>query len=278
MRYVNIAGALGLERYFSLGQVLIENFNSVDLTERNIKMDISSRTEREIERKWEKHLLTHPEDFDGDLGSVIEMYEYPRGTLKVKFHKGKFSQFYATYERREPKLDLRQNILDRETCLPISIGAVMRTSPTPENPSGCIVFAKRSKTAFDEKTITLLPGGYFDPTKDFFIGQRFDHLFKEYSIELTLLRELFEETRINLNTIKINYLGVVYNSQGSRQPLIACYIDIPFSKGLIADEESEKIFLVRNDIKSVREFLKGKTLAIHDAWKLILYFSKTLKD
>lgn len=278
MKHLNIAGALGLEGYFSLGQVLMEDFNSVDLIERRTRMNISSRAEREIERKWRDHLSTHPKDFDGDLGSVIEMYEYPRGTLKVKFHKGKFSQFYTTYGNRKPKLDLSQHFLDKETCLPISIGAVMRTSPTPESPSGCIVFATRSNTAFEKETITLLPGGYFDPTKDFFIGQRSGHLVRNYSIEATLLRELFEETQINLNTVKVNYLGVVYNSRGSRQPLIACYIDIPFSNGLIADEESEKIFLVKNDIKSVKNFLKGKKLATHDAWKLILYFSKMLKD
>ncbi|GMX58442.1 MAG: hypothetical protein MCSN_0960 [Candidatus Microsyncoccus archaeolyticus] len=278
MRHLYIAGALGLEGYYSFGQVLIDKFDSVDLIERKIRMNISPRTEREIEKKWRDHLLTHPEDFDGDLGSVIEMYEYPRGTLKVKFHKGKFSQFYGTYENRKEKLDLKQDVLDREICLPVSIGAVMRTPSTSEYPNGCIVFAKRGKTAFDEKTITLLPGGYFDPTKDFFFKERSNRLVKEYSITTTLLRELFEETEILLNTVKINYLGVVYNSQGSRQPLIACYIDVPFSEKLITDEESEKIFLVKNDIKSVRDFLKGKKLAVHDAWKLILYFNKMLKD
>jgi len=76
-------------------------------------------------------------------------------------------------------------------------------------------------------------------------------------------------------------LGVIYNR---RQPLIAVLLNLPFTAEQLKESvnsgketEVERVFFIDNNIYAVREFLtkearQGKKLAIHDAWKLILYF------
>jgi len=274
MKHLEIARTLGLEEQLQLGQILFEDFDTVELCELIKKMNFSFKKEKSIQRKWEKHLLSHDKDFDGSLGSIFDMYKYKKTILRIKFRKAKFSQFLGTQEDRPLRINLRKFPMDKEICLPLSIGAIAITNPTPDHTKGCMLFAERAKTAFDENVMTLLPGGYFDPSKDFFIGENEKNLERKYSIVLTLLRELFEETGIILSNVKINYLGMIYNSYGSKQPLIACYVNIPYPDKLIMDKETKRIYFVDNDIEAVKEFIKGKKLAWHDALKLILYFNK----
>ncbi len=276
MKYIDIAKTLRLEEYFPLGQVLFDNFNEVILVEEKKEINFSFKEKERIQKEWQEHLLENPNDFDGNVGSVMEIIENDK-ILKIIFRRGKFSQFYSTQKKRKEKINLFDVPLDKGACLPISFGAVTTTKSSSENPHGCIIFAKRGKTAFDSEVITLLPGGYFDPEKDFSLFQSVD----SYSILSTVSREFFEETGIVMDSIKVDYLGIVYNSLGSRQPLIACHLDIPFSKEELkirTDEESKEIFFINNDINSVKEFIKDKEMAVHDAWKLILYFNKILNN
>jgi 8-oxo-dGTP pyrophosphatase MutT (NUDIX family) len=269
------ANALGLEKYVSLGQVLLDDFKNVKLAEKNLNLDLSLETKEKIAEKWKKHLEKNPNDFDGDLGSVISILNLSN-SLKIIFRKGKFSQFFATESNRKQFININNSFLDKETCLPLSFGAIAITKPEKNHLNGYIVFAKRSKTAFDRGKITLLPGGYFDPSKDYFLNKKLN---KSYLIEITIIRELFEETNLYLNSVKPEFLGLVYNKKGSKQPLIAVLIKLPFTKKELIkminiDEENKEIFFVNNNIKAVKKFLKNKELAIHDAWKLILYFNK----
>ncbi|RAM58077.1 hypothetical protein DS65_00455 [Mesotoga sp. SC_4PWL113PWK15] len=267
MKYFEIAKRLSLEKYLFLGQVMFDDFNQVVLIEENKKISFSLNKEKKIQEIWEKHLLDNPNDFDGAIGSIMEISE-KQGILKIRFRRGRFSQFYSTFDKRKERINLSSNPLDKGTCLPISFGAVTTTQPSLKNPNGCILFAKRTNTAFDPEVITLLPGGYFDPEKD-------------NSIFSTIFRELLEETGIVMNNIKVSFLGIVYNSYGSRQPLIACHLNIPTIKEKIElniDEETEEVFFIDNDIDSVREFIRNKKIAVHDAWKIILYFNKMLNN
>jgi len=274
------AKILGLESYLSLGQLLLKDFDRVELLRKRLKMDISDKKQRSIKIAWANHIEENPNDFNDSLGSVMSIYEYPYKVLKIVFRKGDFSQFFGTVEKRKDMLDINSpDFLDFGACLPISFGAIALTKPTFENPKGCIVFAKRGKTTFDENKITLIPGGYFNPDTDYFFTQRSNRLIKNYSLIVTVLRELFEETGVFLSWIKPEFLGIVYSKQESKQPLIALLINLPctveeLKNEIVMDEENQEIVFVPNDVNSVKDFIKGKTLAIHDAWKLILFFER----
>jgi hypothetical protein len=275
--YRNIARRLGLEECVPLGQVLFSGFDKVELVESKTRMNISLEAQKMIEGVWGDHLKKNPNDFDGDLGSIISLFECPSGTLNIEFHEGKFSQLYAMSLIKKKKIDVKSFPLDLGRCLALSFGAVALTA------DNYIIFAERGQTAFDAETITLLPGGYFNPKTDFFTGEKSNRMIKTHSIGITILRELFEETGIFLSCLKVNYLGLVYNKQGSSQPLLACYINLPYTSEEIKskmslDEESTKVFFVKNSIDAVAQFVFKKNVAIHDAWKLILYFYKMLNN
>ena len=274
------AKILGLEKYLPLGQLLFKGFDHVELLRTMLKMDISDKRQRSIKIAWANHIEKNPNDFNGVLGSMMYVCEKPKGTLKIVFRKGNFSQFFGTSFLRKKTLDIKSiDFLDWGTCLPVSFGAIAVTKPTPKNPNGCIIFAQRGKTAFDENKLTLVPGGYFNPDTDYFFTRRHGHSVKNYSLEVTVLRELFEELGIFLDCIKLELLGLVYSRKESKQPLIALSIKIPYTaeeleKEITMDEENEEIFFVDNEINSIKNFIQGKNLAIHDAWKLILFFER----
>ncbi len=270
-----IIGTLGFEEYVSSGQVLCAGFENVELLEEKKQRRFSPEFLATIEAVWLKHLQNSPNDYNGRVGSIVS-FSLSGKKLTIKFREGSFAEFYATQSRRPEFVDVKSKCLDREICLPLSFGAVAVTKPSPLHPKGCIVFAQRGKTAFDEDRLTLLPGGYFDPDKDYFRGERG----KVYSISVTILRELFEELHVPVCE-SVRFLGLVYNNQGSRQPLLALSLNLPFTTEELKEitrnmkeEEVRQIFFVENDISVVGEFIRGKKLAVHDAWKLLLFFYK----
>jgi 8-oxo-dGTP pyrophosphatase MutT (NUDIX family) len=266
---------LGLKDYFPLGQLLCTGFENIGLIKEEEARSFSPEDSERIKTSWREHLERNPKDYDGCVGSVVSLSQFG-GRLTIKFREAKFSEFYATQTRRPEVLDVKSRPLDREFCLPLSFGAVAVTKPVPPYSKGCLVFAKRGETAFDAGDWTLLPGGYFDPKKDYFLGEDG----RVYSIFVTILRELFEELRVS-RFESVNFLGLVYSKRGSRQPLLAASLQLPFTAEELKEitrtgeeEEVEQIFFVENDIFAVRTFLQGKSLAIHDAWKLLLFFDK----
>ncbi|HPD19914.1 MAG TPA: hypothetical protein PLV95_01605 [Candidatus Pacearchaeota archaeon] len=265
---------LGLRDYMPLAQILFEKFEEVELIESPQEPSFGKDNE-EIEKRWKEHLKACPNDFDGCLGSVVS-FSLSEKKLSIKFRKARFSEYY--FAQRPEML----NIADcNNYCLPLSFGAIAITKPTEDCPFGSIIFAERGKTAFDSGKITLLPGGYFDPEQDYFGGEKGE---KIYSLNITILRECFEELCFHTLALKIDFLGVIYNR---RQPLIAVLLNLPFTAEQLKESvnsgketEVERVFFIDNNIYAVREFLtkearQGKKLAIHDAWKLILYFSDT---
>jgi len=282
--YKEVAEGLGLEKYVPLGQVLFKKPRKnvelkVELFENETGANVSQKMQKSIHALWEEHKLNNPNDFDGDVGSIISIFESPSRTWNIEFHKGRFSHFVATAAIRKRRLNVKSFPLDEETCLPISFGAVAITK------DNYIIFALRGQTTFDAESVTLLPGGYFNPETDyFFVKGPSGRLEKNYSIAVTVLRELFEETGIALTCLKVDYLGLIYNKKGSRQPLLVCRINLPFTMGEIIsrmpkhlDEESKQIFFVENDIEEVKKFLFylhiiKYDIAIHDTYKLILHF------
>lgn len=270
-----IVGTLELEEYVSSGQVLCVGFRDVELMKEKEERRFSPELLAVIEAAWLRHLQSNPHDYNGCMGSIVS-FSLSKDKLTIKFREGSFAEFYATQARRPEFLNVHSGSLDEGTCLPLSFGAVAVTRPSPLHPTGCIVFATRGETTFDEGRITLLPGGYFDPSKDYIRGEKG----KIYSIKVTVLRELFEELRVSRYE-SIRFLGLVYNNQGSRQPLLALFLNLPFTAeelekitGNAKEEEVKQIFFVDNDVFAVKEFLRGKKLAIHDAWKLLLFFQE----
>lgn len=267
---------LGLEDYLPLAKVICAGFQNIELLKEEKPRSFSPEYIERVKTLWSEHLERRPDDYDGCVGSIVSLSRSGK-KLTIKFREAKFSEFYATQTLRPEILDTKSECLDRGFCLPLSFGAVAVTKPSSAYAKGCIVFAERGETAFDEGRLTLLPGGYFDPGKDYFRG--------EYSIMVTVLRELHEELRVS-KCERIDFLGLVYNGWGSRQPLLAVALQLPFTAEELWEiarngeqNEVRRIFFIENDIFAVGEFLKrkklaGKTLAIHDAWKLLLFFDK----
>lgn len=258
-----VAKMLGLEDFLPLAQTF-KGFNDVELIESDFPF-VQNR--EETEKLWKKHLELFPDDFDGSLGSVVS-FSFSGKKLIIKYRKAKFSEYCVT--QRPKTLDINDCF---NYCLPLSFGAVATTKPTRDSEEGYIIFAERGNTAFDNGRITTLPGGYFDPEQD-------------CNFKNIILRECLEE--LHTRPSKIEFMGVIYNREGSRQPLVAVHLKLPFTaeqmEEVINNREREKeigrLFFVENNAFAVHDFLaeearQGKTLAIHDAWKLILYFSDT---
>jgi len=270
---------LGLEDYLPLAKVICTGFENIELLKKEPRSFSPEYTER-VETLWREHLERRPDDYDGCVGSIVSLSRSGK-KLIIKFREATFSEFYATQTLRPEILDTKSECLDQGFCLPLSFGAVAVTKSSSAYAKGCIVFAERGETAFDEGRLTLLPGGYFDPGKDYFRGEEGEI----YSIMVTVLRELHEELRV-LRCESVDFLGLVYSSWGSRQPLLATVLQLPFTaEDLWETTKNEKqnevrrMFFVENDIFAVGGFLRrkklaGKTLAIHDAWKLLLFFDK----
>jgi hypothetical protein len=247
-----VIGTLGLEEYVSSGQVICAGFEQVELVKEKEKHRLSSEYLKMVETIWREHLKIKPDDYNGCVGSIVSL-AWSGKKLVVRFREASFAEFYATQSRRPEVLDVKSECLDQEFCLPLSFGAVAVTKPSVLCPNGCIVFAERGKTAFDEGKLTLLPGGYFDPEKDYFQGEKGNI----YSIIFTILRELFEELEVS-GCESIDFLGLVYNNQGSRQPLLVVSLQLPFTaeemkkvKRETKEEEVRRIFFVKNDISAV---------------------------
>jgi ADP-ribose pyrophosphatase YjhB (NUDIX family) len=217
-----------------------------------------------IKEVWREHLICYPKDFNGLLLSV-QRIDFSGEETRISLRPSDFATFFSTLCLRPTRIDLERTPLDDGTCLPISIGCITVTHPTKENPKGCLIFAERAETAFENHALTLLPGGYME-TGD--IGHD--------CLGSAIKREALEE--IGISDIIFENLGLVYGGM-SRQPMIVVKAITFNTKTEIIKKakrtaEIKEIFFIDNDFESIRNSgLPFESLAIHDAWKLCLYLA-----
>jgi len=265
---------LGLEDRKKEAHLIAEGFSDVEITLGKNRRRIKESQLEQIEKKWKDHLKDHPNDFDGPLAS-FQRGKIQNNILYLETRPTKFSIFWATRPEESGGLLVRASAFDREYPLPLSFGAIAVTAPSESYPKGCIVVAKRSKTAFNEAEYTFLPGGYFDPQKD-----RFRESGKTFlSLESAIIREAKEELNCRPK-LPPQYLGLVYSRVGSKQPLIAVGLklsetteQLKLNKD-VGEWENQDIFFVPADLKSLIYLSINYRLCTHDLWKLALYVSK----
>lgn len=269
--------ALGLESRQNEGQLLATDFAKVSVTMSENSRELDEKTRQQVEEKWRKHLRSCSNDFEGPLVSLYKIFQIDN-VLNLRVRPVSFSVFYATRPEQVALLERRDDEpLDWNYPLPLSVGAVTLTAPSPNYPKGSLIFAKRSKTAFNRDEYTLLPGGYLNPIQDDFIEKEHRLSRRFVSPRLALDREFKEELRFESYKL-VQWLGLVFNCIDSKQPLLAVALETPktaeevlafASRG--AECENTRIVCVPADLPSLKEFVATHRLCSHDVWKLALW-------
>ena len=217
--------------------------------------------------------------FPGPLASIMD-FRVRDHILELRLQRSRFDIYDGLRERVPSKLNLEQKPLDRNFCLPLSMGAVTITAPDDDNAEGCIIFGIRSKsTAFGEGQSIALPSGYYNPDSDRLIMA--DPALHRWvrSIRFTTMKELKEEVGIQDYRV-CEYLGLIYDGVLAKQPLIAMRLELDFTteemKAIAHDVgfEIDKYYFITNRIEDVKAFIQRYPPTPHDVGKLILHFAQ----
>jgi len=257
------AEILGLGSFFAKGQLISGPFKKIRVHYSEKKQKMPTSLSKQIKEDWARHLETHPSDFDGALASIVSIRQNDK-EITIRTKRSNFSVFSSLKESRLTEIDNINGSIDKRNCVPLSVGAIAITRDNK------IVLAVRNNTAFDNEALTFLPGGYIDPLTDSKDGK--------ISLLSCIGRELKEELGI-VGYERTKCLGIIHSKESSKQPLIAIRLILFDSSQSVRSAygprncESHSIHFVDNDINAMTEFLKGKEITIHDAWKIILHFS-----
>jgi hypothetical protein len=228
----------------------------------------------EVGLHWQKHLKTHPHDFNGKLLSVKAIKETHSNvyisTRTCHFAEFKWSRQFCQGKR----IDINSSKpLDHEYPLPLSVGPIVRTVPDRKHPNGCIVVSIRGNTAIESGQAGFIPSGYFSPIEDCKVvdGMKMAFPFR------AALREMREEMPgIDSWSKAPKWSAIIQTTIGSCQPLITGIMEVPFTaKEITATcnqnkvSELQKVFCVPADIQSLRRFVSTSNLCSHDVGKIV---------
>lgn len=269
------AEELGLSKRLSEIQILAQDFNSVNLegiAKFETELQVFDKdTHIQIQSNWEEKLSKNPRMFPGPLASVMD-FRVQCQILELRLQRSKFDIYDGLRSRIPPRLDTTIRPLDRDFCLPLSMGAVTVTS------DNYIIFGIRSKsTAFEHGQSTTLPSGYYNPDSDRLVmGDPQLHRWF-MSIRFTTVKELWEEIGIqDFRTLK--YLGI-FHADGGRNPLIAMTLKLDLTadhvQSIARDVgfEVSNYHYIPNTPEAVATFIKKHPPTSHDIAKLIWHFA-----
>ncbi|MDD5569171.1 MAG: hypothetical protein PHG23_02035 [Candidatus Pacebacteria bacterium] len=274
--------ALGLEDRRAECRLLVQKFTEIKIL--LIRSRRSTNGEKELVRAfWDEHIKTHPNDTNDPIASLM-YFSVKKGELLLTVRKKNFAEHLYGLSSRPSEFVFKGTPLDSKNALALSFGAVAVTKPSEKYPQGCIIFSKRGKTALNCGEYTALPGGYFNPTKDFTGKNSNGDKEKYISLEKAVERESSEELPGLDSYENLETLGLIYSCSGSKQPLIAISIKLPYATELAMqilrsrkpDWEVENYIFVPADIEGLKEFVKEHALCSHDVWKIALYVAKNL--
>jgi hypothetical protein len=241
-RYLKMAEELKVLEPAKEVQILASGFNGVRIAKIYPRKHKFPKTQMDkIAQTWKKAEKEHKGVlWNGPLASVMNFKIDEYKILEFILRKSDFRLYLGTRSKQPIRTALKP--LDKERSLPLSFGAVTITS------DNFIVLGIREKTEAYKGEADLRASGYFDPEQDIIktdIGA-------EYSVELLILRESYEELGTEIYIAK-RYLALIQDAQ----PLLSVEIKIPFSKeqiGKIAkgsDEHSESVF-VENNFEAIK--------------------------
>lgn len=281
-RIEEVAQRLGLSGRIDEVQFLATDFKAIDLDgiarfEDELQL-FDLETHQHIRVNWEAKLAKNPKMFPGPLATVKD-FRVDNRVLKFRLQRSRFDIYDGLRPRIPQKIDLAQRPLDRDFCLPLSMGAVTVTAPDEANPTGTIIFGIRSKTtSFGEGSSTILPSGYFNPDSDrLVIGDPGLHM-GLMSVRFTVIKELKEE--VGLQDYKMfGYLGLIHDGVLAKQPLIGVRLELEFTanevKALAHDMGAEvaNYHFISNTIENVKEFIGRYPPMPHTLGILVLHFA-----
>lgn len=263
---------LGLKERKEEAQLLVRGFTSINIALDKRSKRLDEEQEEQLNVFWKKYQAGHPEDVNGSVLS-LKQYCIKKKELCLTVRPSNFASHLATQPRRPSRLAFTGGSMDNNYPLALSVGAVTTTT------DDCMVFCKRTKTAFNSEEYTLPPGGYLN-LDDKFCQNDIQYI----SAVKGIRREYLEELSGLGDCFNISLLGLVYSCIGSRQPLIAVELKIPYSKKEVEamlnstkqDWEMGKFHFVPTSMAKLREFAQNHYLCTHDVWKLALWVSKNL--
>jgi len=246
------------------------------------------RPDENLIKFWQNWCEIHSQDTNEPMVSVGKI-EREGKKIILYAHQKTYAEYL--YNHQKPKLNKLLTTsphLDNGDVLPLSVGAVALTAPSPQYPQGCVIFAKRGQTSFYASQYTLVPGGYLHPEIDRISFKRGDsskikRYFRLISFEKGLNREFKEELPGLRPYYDLKILGIFYNRSGSRQPMIAVSLRLEETaeeaqetlRQYRPDWEIEHFVFVPADTNSLREFLKNnRDKVVPDAvYRLVLWLN-----
>lgn len=278
-----VAERLGLSERMDEVQFLATGFKAVDLEGiapfKDELQVFDQGANQAIKAKWEARLAKNPTMFAGPLASVQD-FEAIGGILKFRLQRSRFDIYDGLREKLPAKMDLEKKPMDRDFCLPLSMGGVTITAPDGQNPTGTIIFGIRSSnTAFGGGSSSTLPAGYFNPDSDRLLIGDPGREKQLLSIRMSVIREMLEEIGIQ-DYRSLQYLGLIYDGALAKQPLLGVRIFLDFTteeiKAIAHDIgfEVDRYYFVPNTTEAVRDFISKHPPTPHNLGKLVLHFAE----
>lgn len=182
------------------------------------KMAVDTKSKNIISRLWEKHILTHPLDFNSQLLSLCN-WTNRSGRLHLELGFTDYATYIATKE-----IDSSDKKSKVEKAQPLGMCLIIRTSDKR------YIFTKRSESASQSAGKGYLIGGYIEPIET------------EGVIFGNAEREIREE--INVDEKHISSLNVLWLAYNNNHPHPELFVSVDLS---IASSDINNLWLSAKD-------------------------------
>ena len=218
-KYKELTKEIGVIKEAMETQILATGFKAVEISSDNFIREMqkfSVEKESEIQKIWNEQKRKIGKNLlNGSLASVSDFRIKDR-MLELLLRKTDYRAYVGTRNRAYINTD--NPPIDENRPFPLSFGAITITE------DNFIVLGMIEGKEFYRKKVHIVPSGYLDPDTDFIQAETRE---RRLSIEMLILKELYEELRIETYTAK-KYLALIHDLQ--MQPMIAVRLEIPFTK------------------------------------------------
>jgi len=265
-KYKELAKETGVAKKAGETQILATGFKTVEIPPDNFIRKTQKffvEKELEIQKRWNEQKIKAGKNLWNDpMASVVDFSIDVFRRLELVLRKSDYKTYVGTREKRFVNVN---NIpMDRNSSLPLSIGAVTITS------DDFIVSGLRSGTEVYKDKVGLAPSGYLDPS----VHSLKTEMGEVISVEILILCELYEELRIQSYIAK-EYLALIQDMQ----PMIAVRLEIPFVRREIEQIakisfEHSKFIYIENTIDEVKKAFEEYEFTPHALSAILCHFLK----
>jgi len=266
-KYKKLAEEMGVIKEAREIQILATRFKGVEIGDFIPEKQSFSREQiSEIQERWNEQKIKAGKNLWNDpTASVVNFSIDVFGRLELVLRKSDYKTYVGTREKRFINTD--DIPIDRNCSLPLSIGAITITEDSS------IVLGIIEGKEFYRKKLHIVPSGYLDPEMDFIETETRE---RRLSIEMLILKELYEELRIETYTAK-KYLALIHDPQ--MQPTIALQLEIPFTKREMEqiveiNFEHSKFIYIENTIDEVKKTFEEYEFTPHALSAILCHFLK----